>query len=53
MPSMSKVTFYELVPYLTLKVGYSSPTLVRATLKDIVSNRPDLIVNKGRGICKR
>ena len=53
MPPVSRVTYDELVPYVCVQCNYSSPPAVRSIITEVVNSRNDLIVNRGRGICKQ
>lgn len=53
MPPTSRVTYEDLVPHVCDECGYPNPVLVREFIRNAVNSRQDLMVLRGKGICKR
>ena len=52
LPVASRVTYEDLVPHICAECGFPNRELVRELIRNAVNTRDDLVVNRGRGICK-
>jgi len=52
LPVAGRVTYDDLVPHICDECGFPNKDLVRELIRNAVNARDDLMVQRGRGICK-